>query len=104
VVVFTTPLKLTVVDVTKLVPVTVNVNAAPPAVALVGLIEASVGTGLFAALTLKFTGVEVPPPGAALITVTGNDPAVAMSAAVIAAVTCVALTNVVVLALPLKFT
>ena len=46
----------------------------------------------------------MPPPGAALVTVTGNGPALATSAAVMAAVTCVAVTNVVVRAEPLKFT
>jgi len=46
----------------------------------------------------------VPPPGAGFVTVTLNVPAVAISVAVIAAFTCVALTNVVVLAVPLKFT
>lgn len=79
-------------------------NAAPPAVAVVGLIEVSVGTGLLATLTVNVEASEVPPPGAGLVTVTGKLPAVAMSPAVIAAVTCVALTNVVVLALPLNFT
>ena len=46
----------------------------------------------------------MPPPGAGLVTVMGNEPALATSAAVIAAVTCVAVTNVVVRAEPLKFT
>jgi len=37
--------KLTVDPLTKFVPLTVSVNAAPPAVPLGGLIEATVGTG-----------------------------------------------------------
>jgi hypothetical protein len=46
---------------------------------------------------------EVPPPGAGLVTVTLTAPAVAVSVAAIDAFTCVALTNVVVFAAPLKF-
>lgn len=87
VVVLATPLKFTVELAMKLVPVNVSVNAAPPAVPLVGEMDVRVGTGLFAMLTLKFTAVEVPPPGVGLVTVTGNDPAVAISAAGMAAVT-----------------
>jgi uncharacterized membrane protein YedE/YeeE len=101
VVVRAAPLKLTTDAASKFVPLTVNVNAAPPAVALVGESVVIVGAGLF---TVKLTAAEVPPPGAAFTTVTGNVPAVAISAAVIAAVTCVALTNVVVAAVPLNFT
>jgi hypothetical protein len=87
VVVFAAPLKLTTDEETKFVPVAVSVKAAPPAVALVGEMEVNVGTGLLATLTLKFTAVEVPPPGAAFVTVTGKDPAEAISDARIAAVT-----------------
>ena len=46
----------------------------------------------------------MPPPGAGFVTVTLAVPAVAISAASIAAVTCVVLMNVVVLAVPLNFT
>jgi xanthosine utilization system XapX-like protein len=88
----------------KFVPVAVSVNAAPPAIALVGLMEVSVGTGLFAALTVNVEAAEVPPPGAGFVTVTGKLPTAAMSATVIAAVTWVALTKVVVRAFPLNFT
>src|SRR6266436_634172 len=102
VVVFALPLNLTRdCPVTKPVPFTVSVNAAPPAVALDGASEVMVGSGL---LTVKFVGADVPPPGAAFVTVTGKVPPAAMSAAAIAAVTCVALTNAVVFAAPLKFT
>ena len=94
--------KFTVAPVTKPVPVRVNVKAAPPAVAEVGAIKVSVGPG--AALIVKDTVADVPPPGAGLVTVTVAVPAVAISAAEIAAVSCVALTNVVVLAAPLNFT
>ena len=67
-----------------------------------GAIEVSVGaeTGLIVNDRLP----EVPPPGAGFVTVTVAVPAVAISAAVIAAVNCVAFTNVVVLAAPLNFT
>ena len=52
-----------------------------------------VGTGLF---TANDTAFDAPPPGAGLNTVTLAVPAVAMSANVIAAVSCVPLTYVVV--------
>ena len=94
--------KFTVVPATKPVPVRVNVKAAPPAVAEVGVIEVSVGPA--AALIVKDTVADVPPPGAGLVTVTVAVPAVAISAVEIAAVSCVALTNAVVLAAPLNFT
>ena len=48
--------------------------------------------------------VVVPPPGAGLVTVTFADPTVVMSVDRIAAVSCVALTNVWSCAVPLKFT
>lgn len=83
VVVFAAPLNFTTEVETKFVPLTVSVNAAPPAVALVGESEVIVGTGLF---TVKLVAAEVPPPGAGLVTVTGKVPAVAMSAAVMEAV------------------
>lgn len=72
---------------------------APPTVALVGEMEVRVGTTLF---TVKSTAPLLPPPGAGLLTTTGKDPAVAMSGAVTAMVTCVELTNVTVLALPMN--
>jgi hypothetical protein len=101
VVVVAVPLKFTTEDGTKLVPFTVSVKAAVPAVALVGEIEVMVGTGL---LTANGEAPDVPPPGAGFVTVTLNVPAVAISATVIAAVNCVALTKVVVVAVPLKVT
>src|SRR6266446_6776441 len=101
VVVFAAPLKLTTEVDTKFVPLTVSVNAAPPAGALVGNKVVIVGTGL---LMVTVAAAEMPPPGAGFVTVTLNVAAVAISAASIAAVTCVALTNAVVFAAPLKFT
>ena len=71
---------------TKLVPFTVRVKPAPPAVAEVGLKPVVVGTGLF---MVKAWALEVPPPGEWLYTVTLAVPAVAMSDAGMAAVSCV---------------
>jgi len=62
------------------------------------------GTGLFAAVMVKVRGFDVPPPGVGLVTVTEGVPVLATSLAGMAAVTCVALTKVVVRGLPLKFT
>src|SRR5262249_39090710 len=86
------------------VPFTVRLNAAPPAVALAGDSEPIVGTGLFAALIVNVDALEVPPPGVGLKTVTDRESAVARNAAVIAALTCGALTNAVVRLDPFHFT
>src|ERR1700758_5024382 len=91
------PLKFTVAPDTKPTPFTVSVNAAEPATALEGEIELSVGTGL---LIVNDNAFDVP-LGAGFVTVTLAVPAAAISAAVIAAVSCVAFTSVVVLATPL---
>jgi hypothetical protein len=69
---------------TKFVPLTVSVNAAPPALAVAGLRLDIAGTGLF---TEKVCALEVPPPGDGLTTVTLIVPAGAISVAVMAAVT-----------------
>jgi hypothetical protein len=94
--------KFTVAPLAKPVPAMVSVNAAPPTVEEAGAIEVSVGPE--AALIVNDRLPDVPPPGVGFVTVTVDEPAVAISAAVIAAVNCVALTNVVVLAAPLNFT
>lgn len=94
-------MKLTLEVSTKFVPFTVKVNAAPPAVALVGEIVVMVGAGLF---TVKATEFDVPPPGVGLVTVKLKVPPVAMSEAGIAAVSCVALIKVVARVFPLNFT
>jgi len=101
VVVRAVPLKLTTEEWLKLVPFTVSVKAAPPTVALAGESVETVGNGLF---TVNGEFADVPPPGAGFATVTLNVPAFAIAAAVMEAVICVALTNVVVAAVPLKFT
>ena len=94
--------KFTVAPLAKPVPVMVSVNAAPLTVAEAGAIELSVGPET--ALIVNDRVPDVPPPGAGFVTVTVAVPAVAISAAVIAAVNCVARTKVVVLAAPLNFT
>ena len=76
----------------KLPPFTVKVNAALPAVTLVGVILVRVGCGL---LTARVTAADVPPPGAGVKTVTDRLPVEAMSLARIAAVSRVLLLNVV---------
>jgi hypothetical protein len=76
----------------KFVPFTVRVNAADPAATLAGCNVVTVGTGLLPAVMENVTVFDVPPPGDAFVTLTRGDPALAMSAATIAAVTCVALT------------
>jgi len=70
-----------------LLPLTVRVNGASPAVALVGEILDVTGTGL---LTVKVSaGVDVPPPGAGFVTVTDLRPPDAISDAAICVVNCV---------------
>ena len=71
----------------KSLPVTVSENAEAPSVADDGLIVANTGAGLLtgAGSIVKVCGAEVPPPGPGLNTVTDAVPALAISAAVIAA-------------------
>jgi hypothetical protein len=88
----------------KLAPFTVNVNAAEFATILFGESVVTVGTGFGAALILKFTEFEVPPPGVGFVTVIAGVPTLVTSVDKIAAVNCVAFTKVVVLGLPPKFT
>src|SRR5207247_2103434 len=85
----------------KFVPVAVSVNAAPPAAALLGESELSVGTGL---LIVNVCALEAPPPGVGLKTVTGAVPGVAMSLATICTWSWVPLTNVVDRSLPFQRT
>ena len=73
---------------------TVRVNAAPPAVALVGAIVLVVGNGL---LTVKASaGVDVPSLGVGFVTVTDTVPAVIISDAAIEAVNSPELTKLAV--------
>jgi hypothetical protein len=95
------PFQCTFEPETKLEPFTVRVKAGPPAVALLGEIELIAGTGL---LTVNVFEADVPPPGPRFVTVTLIVPAVAMSAAEIAAVSWVRLEKVVVRAAPFQLT
>src|SRR5436309_15285739 len=103
VVVRSLPFQCTTDDATKFVPVTVNVNAALPATLSVGDRELTVGPG-FGVFMVKVCALDVPPPGVGLTTVTKAVPAVAMSAAVIWAVSWVLLPNVVERAAPFHWT
>jgi hypothetical protein len=95
------PLKLTVEVLKKPVPLMVRVCAPEPATTGFGEREVITGAGLF---TVKFTALDVPPPGVGFVTVTGNVPAVATSALVRASVSWVLLTKVGVPLDPLKLT
>jgi len=89
---------------TKFEPSTVRVKAGPPAPVLLGESAVIIGMGFVPLVMVKFTAFEVLPPGAGLVTVTAGVPAEAMAAAGMAAVNCVALTNVVLRAVPPKVT
>ena len=97
------PFQFTIAPETNPVPVTISVNAEPPATTVDGASEVIVGTA-FGALTVNINAFEVPPPGAGLNTVTCGVPAAAISAAVIAACNCVVPTKTVVRADPFHFT
>ena len=87
------PFQRTVELAMKPLPLTVNVNAAPPAAAAFGLTVVMAGAGL---LIAKLKLFEAPPPGAGLTTFTIAVPAAERSLAGMIAVNCVLLTNVVV--------
>jgi hypothetical protein len=95
------PLKLTVEVFTKPVPLMVRVCAPEPTATEVGEREVMVGTGF---PTVKFTALDVPPPGAGFITETGKVPPVATSVLVRETVSWVLLTKVGVRLEPLKLT
>jgi hypothetical protein len=86
------PFQFTVEVETNLVPFTVKVKSALPAVIQVGLIDVVVGTGL---LIVNVTELDVPPPGGGLTTVMDAVPAVATFAAGTVAVSLVEELNVV---------
>jgi hypothetical protein len=81
------PLKLTDEVLTKPVPLMVRVGAPEP----VPKREVITGTGF---TTVKFTALDVPPPGVGFVTETGNVPAVATSVLARASVSWVLLTKV----------
>src|ERR1700687_3223724 len=93
------PLKFTTDPVTKFEPFTASVNPAPPATALEGLIDESVGEGL---ITVNPMEGEAPPAGSGLKTKTTAVPPLAISPLRMSALSCVALTNVVFRACPPK--
>ena len=89
---------------TKFVPITAKVKACVPTGAQLGSRELIVGIWLVSLLMAKLTMLELPPPGAELVTITATVPAEAIAAAGMAAVNCVELTNVVVGVVPPKLT
>ncbi len=95
------PFHSTVEDDTKLFPVTVNVKAAPPAIADPGVNNVIVDT---AVVIVNVRAAEVPPPGEGLSTVTLAVLTALMSAAVMAACKLVLETNVVDRVLPFHWT
>jgi hypothetical protein len=95
------PFHSTVEDDAKLVPVTVNVKAAPPAIAEPGVNNVIVGTGV---VIVNVRAAEVPPPGEGLNTVTLAVLTELMSAAVMAACKLVLETKVVERVLPFHCT
>jgi hypothetical protein len=101
VVVSATPFHFTTVPVTKFVPVSVNVKAAPPAFAVVGESKLKVGEGL---LIVNVIAEDTPPPGAGFTTVSAAVPPTARSKAGTMAVICVPLETVVARATPFHST
>ena len=77
VVVRSTPFQRTRDALTKLFPVTVRVNAGPPAVTVPGATPVTLGTGLdpVPVETVNGRAPDTPPPGAGLATVTCTVPA-----------------------------
>jgi len=94
------PFQRTIDPFMKFDPLTRRVKPAAPAVVDDGFRLAIAGMGFAAAFTVKLTAFDNPPPGAGLNTVTGIVPAMAMSAAEIEAVSCVAETKDVGRSLP----
>jgi hypothetical protein len=86
------PFHRTTEPLTKSLPLTVNVKLGPPAVVLEGLRLVIPGTGL---LIVKVSVLEVPPPAPGLNAATDAVPAVAISAAVIDALSRFAFMKVV---------
>jgi hypothetical protein len=86
------------------VPFTVSVNAAPPAVAAVGARLVVAGNGWSATLIVNACPFDVHPPFAGVITVSVAVPSSSTYAALIAAPSCVAVTNVVARSLPFQRT
>ena len=86
-----TPFQFTVDAATKSLPLTVSVNGGLPDAAVDGTSVETAGTG-FEVLIVKVSGLEVPPPGVGLNTVTLAEPAAVRSDAGTVAVKCEAST------------
>jgi hypothetical protein len=95
------PLKFTVELERKFVPFTVRVKAASGTDLVAGEMLVAVGATLF---TVNVCALDVPPPGAGLVTVMLKVPAAVRSPAGIDAVNWVPFTNAVVRGEPAKFT
>src|SRR5437764_14629083 len=95
------PFQRTLAPMSNPVPVSVSVNPAPPAVALEGDSAVSVGPP---ALTGRLSAADVPPPGAAVVTVTLAMPGAVRSVPARRSAGLVALTNVVVRVAPFHLT
>jgi hypothetical protein len=94
------PIMATLVE-KKFVPVMVMVVSAEPAMMLLGLVLVIVGD---TAVTVMLTAADVPPPGAALLTVMASVPGSAISSAVGLKLSCVPLVKEVVWDDPLTST
>jgi hypothetical protein len=84
----------------KPVPITEITGEDAPTSSVAGLTDVIAGAG-FDATTATVAAVEVPPPGVGFTAVKERPPAADRSATVSATLTCVALVNVVVRAVPL---
>ena len=103
VVVSVLPFHLIVVPLMKLVPSTVSIKEALPAVALLGVKTLSIGTGLLGVM-VKGKAELVPPPGSGVKTVTDTDPAAIKFVAGTSAVNCVGLIKLVARSTPFHLT
>jgi hypothetical protein len=95
------PFHCTVVLARKSDPRTVRTKGSPWAVAALGAMLVVIGAAF---ATVKGSALELPPPGAGVVTVTTIWAAVARSAEVISTLSWLGLTNVVVRPLPFQFT
>src|SRR5271155_4898103 len=90
------PFQFTLELLMKPPPVTVSVNAAPPAATDEGLRFETVGAGFAGASMKNVMSFEMPPPGAGVTTVISADPGVVISLARICATSCPVFGSVVV--------
>jgi len=95
------PAQFTTEVLTKFVPFTVRVNAAPPASALLGASEVMLGLGLS---TTKASEPDTPPPGLGLVAVMRKVPALVRSVAGTEAISSLLVLKTVLRAEPFQFT